>query len=436
MFLKFFSFSMLAFIELAIVQLFCCRELEKKQKFFLKQSLLSLLSIAAIVLPSYITTLIPNPGQDYSMLRIYLYDFGIIFLATMILYKAKRQYIVFSIIVGSLTVFLSEGFGNLIIMAVRSAIDNLIYGYELLILSLTYILVFYLSHHFLIVRYRSNISDRSFPSLAIFTSIFIVITFGMKQVEIYIRSLNNSYLMMILIIEILYAFIMFCLLYGLLNQRESEAEMALIKQSWNDDRKHYEMQKEAVEMINIRVHDLKHQIQDMKNQGELTDKMIRQLEDSADIYQSVVQTGNDVLDVILSSVSLRCQKNKTQLTVMADGLAVSFMDDTDIYSLFGNMMDNAIEYENSIEEENLRFISLTIKKKEDIVYIHSENYFGKEMPKDDFLMTTKNDFTNHGYGTKSMKKIVEKYKGVIHFYVADQMFQVDCMIDTTKEVSQ
>ena len=427
---------MLAFIELAIVQLFCCRELEKKQKFFLKQSLLSLLSIAAIVLPSYITTLIPNPGQDYSMLRIYLYDFGIIFLATMILYKAKRQYIVFSIIVGSLTVFLSEGFGNLIIMAVRSAIDNFIYGYELLILSLTYVLVFYLSHHFLIVRYRSNISDRSFPSLAIFTSIFIVITFGMKQVEIYIRSLNNSYLMMILIIEILYAFIMFCLLYGLLNQRESEAEMALIKQSWNDDRKHYEMQKEAVEMINIRVHDLKHQIQDMKNQGELTDKMIRQLEDSADIYQSVVQTGNDVLDVILSSVSLRCQKNKTQLTVMADGLAVSFMDDTDIYSLFGNMMDNAIEYENSIEEENLRFISLTIKKKEDIVYIHSENYFGKEMPKDDFLMTTKNDFSNHGYGTKSMKKIVEKYKGVIHFYVADQMFQVDCMIDTTKEVSQ
>ena len=427
---------MLAFIELAIVQLFCCRELEKKQKFFLKQSLLSLLSIAAIVLPSYITTLIPNPGQDYSMLRIYLYDFGIIFLATMILYKAKRQYIVFSIIVGSLTVFLSEGFGNLIIMAVRSAIDNFIYGYELLILSLTYVLVFYLSHHFLIVRYRSNISDRSFPSLAIFTSIFIVITFGMKQVEIYIRSLNNSYLMMIVIIEILYAFIMFCLLYGLLNQRESEAEMALIKQSWNDDRKHYEMQKEAVEMINIRVHDLKHQIQDMKNQGELTDKMIRQLEDSADIYQSVVQTGNDVLDVILSSVSLRCQKNKTQLTVMADGLAVSFMDDTDIYSLFGNMMDNAIEYENSIEEENLRFISLTIKKKEDIVYIHSENYFGKEMPKDDFLMTTKNDFSNHGYGTKSMKKIVEKYKGVIHFYVADQMFQVDCMIDTTKEVSQ
>ncbi len=426
---------MLAFIELAIVQLFCCRELEKKQKFFLKQSLLSLLSIAAIVLPSYITTLIPNPGQDYSMLRIYLYDFGIIFLATMMLYKAKRQYIVFSIIVGSLTVFLSEGFGNLIIMAVRSAIDNFIYGYELLILSLTYVLVFYLSHHFLIVRYRSNISDRSFPSLAIFTSIFIVITFGMKQVEIYIRSLNNSYLMMILIIEILYAFIMFCLLYGLLNQRESEAEMALIKQSWNDDRKHYEMQKEAVEMINIRVHDLKHQIQDMKNQGELTDKMIRQLEDSADIYQSVVQTGNDVLDVILSSVSLRCQKNKTQLTVMADGLAVSFMDDTDIYSLFGNMMDNAIEYENSIEEENLRFISLTIKKKEDIVYIHSENYFGKEMPKDDFLMTTKNDFSNHGYGTKSMKKIVEKYKGVIHFYVADQMFQVDCMIDTTKEVS-
>lgn len=421
-------------MELATVHVFCCLDLKRKKRFWLKISLIAILSAFAVVVPAYITSIIPNPAQDYSMIRIFFYYFIILFVSTPLLYEVKLQYAFFSIIISSITTFLSEGFGNMVIIAFNSAVDNLSFWFELLIKSLTFIVTFYFTHHFYIIRFRSNIHDSSFKSSMIFSLMFVIIAGGMKTMENYIRSLNNSYLMMVIIIEVLYGFIMLFLLYGLLNQRESEAEMAMIKQIWNDDRKHYEMQKESVEMINVRVHDLKHQIEDMKNQGELTDKMIRQLEESADIYQSVVQTGNEVLDVILSSVSLRCQKNKTQLTVMADGKAVDFMDDTDIYSLFGNMLDNAIEYENTINQENMRFISLTIKKKDDIVCIHSENYYGKEQPDEDLLKTTKKDSDNHGLGTKSMKKIIEKYKGVINFHVADHMFQVDCMIDTSKEV--
>ena len=73
-----------------------------------------------------------------------------------------------------------------------------------------------------------------------------------------------------------------------------------------------------------------------------------------------------------------------------------------------------------------RFISLTIKQEKNIIKIHEENYFeGEDVIFNGIINTTKSDSENHGFGTKSMKKIVKKYKGKIDFYVQDQMFQVD-----------
>lgn len=46
----------------------------------------------------------------------------------------------------------------------------------------------------------------------------------------------------------------------------------------------------------------------------------------------------------------------------------------------------------------------------------------------EILILQKKDVENHGFGTKSMKKIVNKYKGKINFYIQDQMFQVDVEI--------
>ncbi len=74
-------------------------------------------------------------------------------------------------------------------------------------------------------------------------------------------------------------------------------------------------------------------------------------------------------------------------------------------------------------------MSLTIKQKDGILLIHEENLFSGEAKKDgDILSTTKEDKANHGLGTKSMKKMVEKYKGEIEFLIQDNMFQVDVQI--------
>ena len=425
------AFSIITLLELSLVQFFCTRKLKFKPGFTWRILIVLFIAAAGVLLNSFVTTLIPSSWQDIAQYRIFIYYFFFLSFASRFIYEGEREYIIYSSTTALLSCVLSSALTNLLISSLANVFIDMGYWIQLLINITGFGVSFIFVYYFFIRRFNHMISNSSFISLVLFVVLLLIPFLMLKFMERIIKINNASYLMMVIVLELLYSLIMAFTYYGLINQREAEAEKNLIKQIWNADKKHYEMQKESVEMINIRIHDLKHQIEDMKTTGALTENMIKQLENSADIYQSVVQTGNDVLDVILSSVSLRCQKNNIQLTAMVDGEAISFMEDTDIYSFFGNMLDNAIEYETKIEEERLRFISLTVKKKEEIVYIHCENYFledSEEVPQ----KSSKADSKNHGYGTKSMKNILEKYKGVLYFHIKDHMFQVDGMINQEK----
>ena len=54
-------------------------------------------------------------------------------------------------------------------------------------------------------------------------------------------------------------------------------------------------------------------------------------------------TGNHALDVILTEKSLICKQKEIKLTCMADGKQLAFMQTTDLYSIFGNLLNNSIE---------------------------------------------------------------------------------------------
>ncbi len=416
------------FAEAAICLLVSVRNFPMKKGFGWKAAVLAGVTLLVMFLFPYLYSF---AGDNAVYLLAINYVFGGIFIAAYccLLYDMQLQYILFYTTIFLLSSYIANQFGYIILTAVQSAFDSINSYYRLLIESLAYIMSFAVMATIFIFRYRGKVENTRKRVLAFFLGTFLVCSLTMSEITCYLSSYDRSYVMMITLCEIFYALIITIILFSLLNQGESEAEITAIKHMWIEDKKHYEIQKESMEMINIKVHDLKHQINDIKESGELTEQTFSQLEESADIYQSIVQTGNEVLDVVLSSVSLRAQKEKIQFTCMADGSALSFMEDSDIYSFFLNMLDNALEHEETIDPEKERFMSLTIKQKDGILLIHEENLFSGEVKKDgDILSTTKEDKTNHGLGTKSMKKMVEKYRGEIEFLIQDNMFQVDVQI--------
>ena len=95
------------------------------------------------------------------------------------------------------------------------------------------------------------------------------------------------------------------------------------------------------------------------------------------------------------------------MTVVADAKRLNDLDEVDIFSIFTNLLDNAINAANHIEEEEKRLISLTIEEKQGFLSIECRNYYAGKV---DFkgsqkLPSTSKDGKYHGYGTKS---IVEK----------------------------
>ena len=109
---------------------------------------------------------------------------------------------------------------------------------------------------------------------------------------------------------------------------------------------------------------------------------------------------------------------------MADGQLVAFMERADLYALFDNLLGNALEYLETQPEEN-RFVRLSVRGMSGFVRIEAENWFSGTLTMDGGLpVSTKGDETEHGFGMKSIRRIVEKYNGTMSVGAESDLFTV------------
>lgn len=227
--------------------------------------------------------------------------------------------------------------------------------------------------------------------------------------------------------EALYSLLIICLKYILVSQAKAQEEAFIANELWREDRKQYEQLRESVDIIRMKCHDMRHQIYRLKG-GNVNDAWINELAEHISIYDSEMQTGNEALDVILTDKQLRCQARGIALMMNVNGAALNFMKQADIYSLFGNALDNAIEYVSNLEEDK-RFISLSVAPKGEMVTIHLENYFEGELEIHDGIpITQKSDKENHGIGMRSVKMIAHQYGGWINVFLRDNLFCLDVLV--------
>jgi len=72
--------------------------------------------------------------------------------------------------------------------------------------------------------------------------------------------------------------------------------------------------KENMEMFNLKCHDMKHQIREIGANKGIPHEALEEIESKITVYDSVVKTGNDVLDTILTEKNLKCNRDSITLT--------------------------------------------------------------------------------------------------------------------------
>lgn len=198
----------------------------------------------------------------------------------------------------------------------------------------------------------------------------------------------------------------------------------------------HRLAKENIELINLKCHDLKHQIAHIRHM--IDDKKIeaslKEMEKSILIYDSVVKTGNATLDVILTEKKLFCERYGIRFSCIVDGSRLDFMDEEDIYALFGNALDNAVESVITLDKPLARVVSINVSVKGRMLSIHFDNYCGESLKfKNGLPISTKQDKKLHGYGMRSIRYVVNKYNGTMTVFVKNETFNLNVLFPLEEE---
>ncbi len=228
---------------------------------------------------------------------------------------------------------------------------------------------------------------------------------------------------------------------GRRNELHIKNEKDSIDQLFHRQYEQYKLAIDNSEALRKEMHDMKHYVAALKNENDPDKRaeLMEGMEQAIAIQESFMNTGNQVLDVILTTKSLQCQKQGITLSAMIDGDMLSDIYVKDICSLFGNLLDNAIEATQQIENKDKRLINLSVRGRNNFIIVECENccegldisHTGKEkrhvLPR-----TTKTDKIHHGYGLKSIAKVAEKYGGGIHVTTENEWFKVKVIMAYNK----
>ena len=222
-------------------------------------------------------------------------------------------------------------------------------------------------------------------------------------------------------------------------QRELRVQRALSenKNLWNQRQLQYEMSRENIAMITRKCHDMKHQIEALiqtESHSERRKSFIESVQDMIEVYDNDVHTGNEALDTILMEKGLYCKVHHIDWTCVADGKLLEFMDVvelfmhvTDICSIFGNALDNAVESVEKRGKEEYKSIGVRVWKKDLFAVIQVENTFdGKIQQKNNIFQSSKH--SGNGIGIESVRHITDKNGGACDFTYKDGIFSAKIML--------
>ncbi|MCP1102786.1 hypothetical protein M2454_002403 [Aequitasia blattaphilus] len=193
----------------------------------------------------------------------------------------------------------------------------------------------------------------------------------------------------------------------------------------------YRIALENTEILRREFHDLKHYIAAIsaETDAEKRNLYLEEMREAIATQEAFINTGNRVLDVVLTTKSMYCAQKGIVFQCMTDGKLLDFMHVKDICSIFGNAIDNAIESVSQIEDKEKHIVSLKVSRQRQFLLIQCENstekpiQLGNELPE-----TTKKEGAMHGYGLKSIKASAEKYGGAMTLNADKDWFTLRILI--------
>ena len=146
-----------------------------------------------------------------------------------------------------------------------------------------------------------------------------------------------------------------------------------------------------------------------------------------------ISCGNQVIDAVINQNMAVAKLEEVCLEVRAAVPKSLSVEDSDLFALLNNLLSNAIESSAAAGIPS-PVIRLELHQKREYLFVHMENPVDPSVDARDRLRlrTTKENRELHGYGTKVIQRIAEKYNGYVQYDIKDRMFISDLMLAATE----
>lgn len=311
--------------------------------------------------------------------------------------------------------------------------------FSVIVYVCVYALVYWAEWAFIGYQVRRT-NDLRLKNASLISVSFIILLFNVVLNTIVVHDIRQSATKLILFVLYIYDLLSCVLAIGIqffiMRSIFLNNEVHVIRDLWDKDRELYELKKEQAEIINVKCHDIKHRLREFGEQLHMDGDAVRQMVDTIKIYDSIFSTGSEVLDVILSEEAMYCNKRGIQLICDVDGSCLGFVAESDLFSLFENAIQNAVEAAGEVSDPEKRMIKIKVRPMSGFVSVHIENNFaaGREIAfKDDLPISSKPDKNEHGFGMRSIQMVTDKYSGGMNIAVEGDVFALDILIPLPEE---
>ena len=259
-----------------------------------------------------------------------------------------------------------------------------------------------------------------------------VMTLAMTTFLTQAAIISEAVTVYMLLSEMVILAVDFLILYFFVKMKQDakmRAELDILKLQYDNMKKNEETIKALYENTCSVKHDMEKHLLAVKAMAEAdeksgianyVDKIVDEIEG-----RKIVFTKSDVFNAIVNSRLEICRQKGITIGVNISDDAVGCIKTEDMAVLFGNIFDNAIEAAAKTKEKRIVFY---VQMRRGYVSVYIENSFDKANF-DPALKTTKDDGAPHGFGIKNVRRIAQKYDGMIQFFENESgMFCCDILL--------
>lgn len=222
--------------------------------------------------------------------------------------------------------------------------------------------------------------------------------------------------------------IMYFVVQQMSKDNQTKLEYELMKEKEKYSKESMEIIKRSNEELREFKHDLKNYLLPLQEametmpQSEMA-KVWEKINQKIEDVQTLIQTGNSYVDSMINTkITLaRSEKVDVKCTILSK---MEGIDDLEFCSVFGNLMDNAIEAAKEVKE-NPKILVLI--KTKGVLYISVRNTVKDSEMEKPFRhnYTTKEDALLHGFGISCIRELVDKNGGRFDLNVSEGWFRAE-----------